>query len=547
MNDLKISGNICDPVSRRIFSGEITVSNGIITDIVENQLITENYYILPGLIDSHVHIESSMLAPSEFARAAVVHGTVATVSDPHEIANVCGIEGVNFMIENGESVPFKFFFGAPSCVPATSFESTGSEITANDIRTLLSNPKIKYLSEMMNFPGVLYDFPDVIEKLVIAKSFNKPIDGHAPGLKGEQAAQYISAGISTDHECFTIEEAVEKINLGMKILIREGTAAKNFETLHSLLTSHPEFCMLCSDDKHPDDLLLAHINRILARTVAKGHDFFDVLRSATVNPVKHYNLEVGLLQVNDPADFIIVNNLVDFDVLKTYIDGRLVAENGKTLIDKIDFEPINNFNCEFKSVEDFEIYSEKEVNVNVIEAIEGELITTKATAFLKPVDGKLVSDINQDVLKISVVNRYNNAKPSVAFIKNFGLKKGALASSIGHDSHNIIAIGTNDIELTNAVNAVIEFKGGIAVVNGEDKIILPLPLAGLMSVDSAQVTAEKYTALNSKASELGCSIHSPFMTLSFMALLVIPYIKLSDKGLFDGSKFEFMELINNAD
>ena len=547
MYDFKISGNICDPLSRRIFSGEITVSNGKITNITENEEIYENNYILPGLIDSHVHIESSMLAPSEFARAAVVHGTVATVSDPHEIANVCGIEGVNFMIENGESVPFKFYFGAPSCVPATAFESAGSEITANEIKILLSNPKIKYLSEMMNFPGVLYDFPDVIEKLNIAKSFNKPIDGHAPGLKGEQAAKYISAGISTDHECFTLEEAIEKINFGMKILIREGTAAKNFETLHSLLTSHPEYCMLCSDDKHPDDLLLSHINRILSRAVAKGHDFFNVLRSATVNPVQHYNLDVGLLQVNDPADFIVVKNLTDFEVLKTYINGKLVAENGRTLIDKVDFEPINNFNCELKSVLDFVIYSEDEVNVNVIEAIEGELITTKTTAFLKPVDGKLVSDIEQDILKITVVNRYNNVKPSVAFIKNFGLNKGALASSIGHDSHNIIAIGTNDEELTNAVNAVINSKGGIAVVNGDEKIILPLPLAGLMSIDSAETTAEKYTLLNNKAAELGCSIHSPFMTLSFMALLVIPYIKLSDKGLFDGSKFEFMELINNAD
>jgi len=543
MNSIVITGNICCPISKRIYAGAVFVENGIITRIEEQKVSSYNNYILPGLIDAHVHIESSLLAPSEFARGAVVHGTVATVSDPHEIGNVCGIEGVKFMIENGKRVPFKFNFGASPCVPATTFETSGFTISPEEIEELLKSDDIKYMSEMMNYPGVLYEFPDVMRKIELAKKYNKPIDGHAPGLKGEQAKKYAEAGISTDHECYSIDEALSKIEFGMKVIIREGTAAKNFETLHPLLTSHPDYCMFCSDDKHPDDLLIGHINKLIARAVAKGHYFFDVLRAATFNPVKHYKLDVGLLQVGDPADLTVINNLTDFEVISTYIDGNLVYDNGKCLIDRVEIIPINNFKCSPKIPSEFEVLSDSDANVNVIDAIEGQLITQRSNAILKSLNGKLEADTNQDILKISVVNRYENVKPAIAFIRNFGLKRGALASSVGHDSHNIIAVGTNDDDLAAAINLIIEHKGGLSVVDGNNKEILPLPLAGLMCLDDVQTAGSKYTVLNKKTRELGCTLHSPFMTASFMALLVIPSIKLSDKGLFDGNKFEFLELL----
>jgi len=543
-NPIVIIGNLCDPVKRRIYGAEILIADGQIKIIMETEKI-EKQYILPGLVDSHIHIESSLLPPSEFARAAVTHGTVATVSDPHEIGNVNGIEGVNYMIDNGKKTPFHFYFGAPSCVPATTFETAGATITAQDIDELLSRDEIKYLSEMMNYPGVLLEFPDVIEKLNIAKKHNKPIDGHAPGLMGDDVKKYIESGISTDHECFTLEEALDKIKYGMKILIREGTAARNFEALHSLLTTHPDSCMFCSDDKHPDDLVIGHINKLMARAIEKGHDFFDVLRAATVNPVQHYNLNLGLLQIGDKADLCVVKDIKDFEVIKTMIDGKYVYDNGQVLFDKVEIEDINNFNCSPKTVEQFAIKYDKEATVKVIDAIEGQLITNKSIAVLNPVDGNLVSDTAQDVLKITVVNRYQDAPPALAFIKNFGLKKGAIASSVGHDSHNIIAVGVSDEEICNAVNAIIENKGGLCVVDGNDVSILPLPIAGLMSKDSVGSVAYKYTELNKKAADLGCTLHSPFMTASFMALLVIPYIKLSDKGLFDGEKFQFIDLIEN--
>lgn len=543
-NPIVIIGNLCDPIKRRIYGAEILIAEGQIKIIMETEKI-EKQYILPGLIDSHIHIESSLLPPSEFARAAVTHGTVATVSDPHEIGNVNGIEGVNYMIENGKKTPFHFYFGAPSCVPATTFETAGATITAQDIDELLSRDEIKYLSEMMNYPGVLLEFPDVIEKLNIAKKHNKPIDGHAPGLMGDDVKKYIESGISTDHECFTLEEALDKIKYGMKILIREGTAARNFESLHSLLTTHPDSCMFCSDDKHPDDLVIGHINKLMARAIEKGHDFFDVLRAATLNPVQHYNLNLGLLQIGDKADLCVVKDIKNFEVIKTMIDGKYVYDNGQVLFDKVEIEDINNFNCSPKTVEQFAIKYDKQATVKVIDAIEGQLITNKSLAVLNPVDCNLVSDIEQDVLKITVVNRYQDAPPALAFIKNFGLKKGAIASSVGHDSHNIIAVGVSDEEICNAVNAIIENKGGLCVVDGDDVSILPLPIAGLMSKDSVGSVAYKYTELNKKAADLGCTLHSPFMTASFMALLVIPYIKLSDKGLFDGEKFQFIDLIEN--
>ena len=537
---MNVKGNIVDILNKRIFKGEVIIENGHISAIREVNHSEENY-ILPGFVDAHIHIESSMLVPSEFAKIAVVHGTVATVSDPHEIANVLGVKGVDFMIENGKKVPLKFNFGAPSCVPATSFESAGAIIDADDIKLMMENPDIKYLAEMMNYPGVLFDDKEVLKKMQHSKNNNKPIDGHAPGLRGEDATKYIAAGISTDHECFTFDEALEKLQKGMKVLIREGSAAKNFEALITLLPEHFENMMFCSDDKHPDDLLLGHINQLCERAVAKGIDVFKVLQAACVNPVKHYNLEVGLLQKGDTADFILVDNLKEFNVLETYINGELVAKNGESFVKSVPFEVLNNFNTDKKKVADFRFESSAN-KIRVIEALDGELVTNQMEAASLVVDGNLVSNTATDVLKMTVVNRYKNAEPSIAFIKNFGIKEGAIASSVGHDSHNIIAIGVSDEAICKAVNLIIENRGGICAVNNLQEKIVSLPVAGIMSDKSAKEIGKAYAELDVMAKQMGSTLRAPYMSLSFMALLVIPSLKLSDKGLFDGTSFQFTSL-----
>lgn len=544
-----IKGNLVDVHKKKIYPAEIIVEGERITSINPLEPNTElEHYILPGFIDSHVHIESSMLIPSEFAKLAVIHGTVSTVSDPHEIANVSGMEGVDFMIENGKTVPFKFNFGAPSCVPATIFETAGATIDAKDIEDLMRREEILYLSEMMNFPGVLNNDPEVVSKIEAAKKNQKPVDGHAPGLRGEEAKKYINAGISTDHECFTKEEALDKLKYGMKILIREGSAAKNFEALIDLLHDYEDSIMFCSDDKHPDSLVEGHINQLCARAVAKGIDIFKVVKAASVNPVQHYKLKVGLLKQSDFADFVLVRDLESFDVVQTFINGQLIAEEGKNLFEKKNPPSTlpNNFSCSPKAPEDF-IYSPEEIPlendcIQVIEALDGQLITNKLTIAPKVVDGKYVSDIDGDVLKIVVVNRYNDAPIAKAFIKNFCLKKGAIASSVAHDSHNIVAVGVDDESLAKAVNQVIEHQGGISLVDGEHIASLALPVAGLMSNEPGLKVAEQYGYMDKYVKEqMGSTLTSPFMTLSFMALLVIPHLKLSDKGLFDGTKFDFVK------
>ncbi|GAL77359.1 adenine deaminase [Algibacter lectus] len=535
-----LQGQIVDIQNKRIYKGEITIENGKISSITEAEH-NVNHYILPGFVDAHIHIESSMLVPSEFARLAVTHGTVATVSDPHEIANVLGVKGVEFMIENGKKVPFKFNFGAPSCVPATTFESAGAVIDSDDIKILLENPDIKYLAEMMNYPGVLFNDDEVMKKIAWAKYFNKPVDGHAPGLRGDDVSKYIRAGISTDHECFTYDEALEKLQKGMKILIREGSAAKNFEALIDLLPEYFENMMFCSDDKHPDDLILNHINKLCARAVAKGIDVFKVLQAACINPVKHYNLDVGLLQINDVADCIVVEDLKDFKTLQTYINGELVSDNGKPLIKPVSFTNLNNFNCTKKEILDFKVASSSD-KIRVIEALEGQLVTNELIEDSLIEDGNLVSNTEKDILKITVVNRYNDQKPAMAFIKNFGLKEGAIASSVGHDSHNIIAVGVSDQMICKAVNLLIENKGGICAVTASEEKIVSLPVAGIMSDKDGETIGKQYADLDVMAKQLGSNLNAPYMTLSFMALLVIPSLKLSDKGLFNGTDFKFTPL-----
>ena len=549
MKKFTLTANLINIFEEEIYPAYISVEDGIIKKI--NKISTHRDqslpYILPGFIDAHVHIESSMLVPSEFARLAVVHGTVATVSDPHEIANVCGEAGVDFMIKNGKEVPFKFFFGAPSCVPATAFETAGATLDATAVEKLLQREDIFYLSEMMNFPGVLHSDKEVMKKIEAAKKINKPMDGHAPGLRGEDAKRYTEAGykdtvtISTDHECFTKEEALDKLNAGMHILIREGSAARNFEALIDLLNNYPDRIMFCSDDKHPDSLVEGHINLLVKRALGKGISLFNILKAACLNPVLHYHLPVGLLRENDPADFMVIDNVANFSILKTFINGRQVAEEGKTFIQSIPVNLINHFNCSSKTLKDFQIKSAAPV-INMIEALDGELITNRLIEKSVIKNGFLFPDIENDILKITVVNRYLDTAPSLAFIKNFGIKNGAIASSVAHDSHNIIAIGTSDGYLCRAVNLLIESKGGICVIGDQKEKVLPLPVAGLMSGKDGYTVAKGYAAMDKMVKETGSRLRAPFMTLSFMALLVIPHLKLSDKGLFDGDKFEFTTL-----
>ncbi|MCH6198114.1 adenine deaminase [Aquiflexum sp. LQ15W] len=541
MGNFHVLGQLVDISNREIFSAKISVEKGKIVSIlkvVEDKTLP---FLLPGFIDAHVHIESSMLVPSEFARLAVPHGTVATVSDPHEIANVCGMEGINYMIDNGKQVPFKFYFGAPSCVPATTFETAGAEISVRDIHDLLERKEISYLAEMMNWPGTVHRDPFVMGKIALAKKYGKPVDGHAPGLRGEIAAQYASAGITTDHECFTLEEALDKVKLGMKISIREGSAAKNFDALIDIIDDYPEMVMFCSDDKHPDNLAISHINELVVRAVAKGKNVFDVLKAACITPVQHYSMDVGQMQIGDPADFIVVKDLRDFKVLQTYIDGKLVAEDGKTLIQRNQNSIINNFNTGIKKIADFQLLA-KGNKVRVISALDGQLITPEIQGEILIENGLAESNPQSDILKLTVVNRYQEAMPAIAFIKNFGLKSGAIASSVGHDSHNIIAVGIDDASICRAVNLLIQEKGGISVVNGTEEMVLALPVGGIMSPNDGYEVAKAYTNIDKMAKDMCSSLKSPFMTLSFMALLVIPDLKLSDKGLFDGQRFEFVEV-----
>ena len=529
-------------------------------------------YIMPGFVDAHVHIESSLLTPPQFARLAVVHGTIATVSDPHEIGNVLGVAGVEYMLNEAKRVPFKFMFGAPSCVPATTFETAGARIGVEDVRHLLSLPDVGYLAEMMNYPGVLQRDTDVMAKIALAQAAGKPVDGHAPGLTGNDAQQYIDAGICTDHECFTYEEGLDKARRGMHILIREGSAARNFDALIPLLNEFPAQIMFCSDDKHPDTLALGHINQLVVRAINAGYSRWSVLQAACLNPVLHYRLPMGLLRPGDLADFIVVDDLINFNVRQTVINGEVVAEAGESLIPDLRSDHVNQFSCSPKKVADFAVpvpaESSAPLRIRVIEALDGQLITNQLHLDATIADGQIVADVARDILKLVVVNRYQDAPPAVAFIKNFGLQRGAMASSVAHDSHNIIAVGCDDTSICEAINQIIDAKGGLSAVNATephahdaelmsrrqflhitttpDKQLLPLPVAGLMSDADGYDVAIRYASLDEFVKrDLGSILSAPFMTLSFMGLLVIPALKLSDMGLFDGKVFNFDQTVVN--
>ncbi len=565
-----MTANILNIFDQTIQYGSITLDQERIAriDIIGPEQPGQPY-IMPGFVDAHVHIESSLLTPPQFARLAVVHGTVATVSDPHEIGNVLGVAGVEYMLNEAKRVPFKFMFGAPSCVPATIFETAGARIDTEEVRHLLSLNDIGYLAEVMNYPGVLQQDADVLAKIELAKAAGKPVDGHAPGLTGADAQQYIDAGISTDHECFTYEEGLDKARRGMHILIREGSAARNFDALIPLLDEFPEQIMFCSDDKHPDTLALGHINQLVVRAIDAGYPRWAVLRAACLNPVLHYRMPVGLLQQGDLADFIVVDDLVTFRVRQTVINGEAVAEAGESLIPDLRSEHVNHFNGSSKKVTDFAVPAPAEyARIRVIEALDGQLITNQLHLDATVVDGQIVADPARDILKLVVVNRYQDGPPAIAFIKNFGLQRGAMASSVAHDSHNIIAVGCDDASLCNAINQIIDAKGGLSAVNAEephehddelmsrrrflhitttpDSQLLRLPVAGLMSDADGYDIAAQYAALDQFVkTDLGSTLRAPFMTLSFMGLLVIPTLKLSDMGLFDGKLFNFNPVVLN--
>ncbi len=540
----QVTGQFIDLFNREIYPARIDISEGRIRGISRISEAPQRY-ILPGFTDAHIHIESSMLVPSAFAQIAVVHGTVATVSDPHEIANVCGVAGVDYMIADAGTVPFKFNFGAPSCVPATGFETAGAVLGPVEIRSLLQRPEIRYLAEMMNFPGALNGDPDVLAKIRIAHELGKPVDGHAPGLRGTEAARYAALGISTDHECVTAEEALDKLDAGMYILVREGSAAKNFDALIGLLKTHPGRIMFCSDDKHPDELVKGHIDELVVRALKAGCDLFDILYAACVLPVVHYKLDVGLLREGDPADFILVDNLDTFKVLATFIDGQKVAENGQSLIPAVVATPLNNFSINTQQQDVFRCHydgAEEQVTVKVIDALDGQLITTASTATLPVSDGCILADPGQDVLKIGVLNRYHEAPVALGFIRNFGLQRGAIASSVAHDSHNIVFVGVDDAAIAAAVYGIIQHRGGISASDGDTVAVMPLPVAGLMSLADGHEAARQYEELDAFAKSLGSKLSAPFMTLSFMALPVIPLLKMTDRGLFDVGVFNFVPL-----
>ena len=537
-----IYGNIVDVFSESIYPAKLIVENGHIKDIIK-QDVPSNYFILPGLVDSHVHIESSMLVPSELARLIVPHGTVATISDPHEIANVLGMEGIDYMIENAHTVPVKFHFMAPSCVPATPLETSGAIINSDQVIELLERKSILGLAEMMNFPGVIHQDKDVMQKVQAANQRLKPIDGHAPGLRGEALKTYVSYNILTDHECNSLEEAVEKIGQGMYIQIREGSAAKNFEALHPLIRKFPERIMFCNDDAHPDDIIkYGHMDKIIRMGLKKGYSIFELLLAAVINPVKHYKLQVGMLQKNDPADFIVVDNLEDFNILESYIQGKNVYKDGKITFPIEKAKIINAFDRRDLNVQDL-IVKDIGKNILVIVANDGDLWTGKTQVTPKIENKAIISDTDRDILKLVVLNRYENtSKPSIGFIKNVGLKHGAIASSIAHDSHNIVAVGVSDDDIYNAIQLLIENKGGISLSDGTTKHVLPLPVGGIMSDKDGYTVARDYEKLNSLVKSMGSTLTSPFMTLSFMSLLVIPELKLGDKGLFDVNTFSFTSL-----
>ena len=543
---------VADVVAGSVHPARVVVRDGLIAAIEPPTGTISPGVLVPGFVDAHVHVESSMLPPWEFARVAMAHGTVASVSDPHEIANVLGEPGIRFMLDDIAGSPFTCWFGCPSCVPATEFESAGARLDAAACARILEDPRIHALGEMMNWPGAIAGDPEVLAKIAAARARGKPVDGHAPGLRGMDAAAYFARGISTDHECVTLEEAAEKAALGVHILIREGSAARNAEALWRMLRTHPDQCMFCTDDAHPDDLLRGHIDRMLAHAVARGIDPMVALRAATLHPIRHYGMPCGLLQVGDRADMVLVDDLVSFRPRTTWIAGVPVAKDGRSLVPPRVSRTPNAFIARTCVPDEFVVRAPAgstdgaRVTVHAIVASDGEIVTGREDVPAVVRRGAIEPDPAHDLLTIAVVNRYARAPVAVAMVRGFGLRAGAIASSVAHDCHNVVAVGASPGALAEAVNAVFAARGGLSVARGDGSPadVLPLPIAGLMSDRPAEDVAAAYGRLTARARMLGSPLRAPYMTLGFMALLVIPALKLGDRGLFDAERFAFVPAVS---
>ena len=544
-------------VSREIFDGTLTVEDGKIAEIKRGGLPERERpypYLMPGFIDSHVHIESSMMVPHEFARIAVSHGTIGVIADPHEIANVLGVEGVDYMIRSGRMAQFNFCFGAPSCVPALGgdVETNGATIDAEDIEKLMARQDIGFLAEMMNYPSVLAGDGEIMRKIEAARRHGKPVDGHAPGLTGHQRDQYAAAGITTDHECSTLEEGRSCVKAGMKVIIREGGAARDYEQLNPLIAESPDMVMLCTDDCHPEDFVREHINAIVMRALADGYDLWDILQAACVNPQRHYHLDWGLLQQGDPATFIIVDTVgPHFKVQSTVIRGMEVySYNSSSLAmylqltasdykgDHQDYP--NNFVAAPITEDDIFYNIKPGAAEHIINATDGSLVTGHEVWRM---GASMFSDTHPwlEVEKIVVYNRYQRgAKPMVGLIHGFGITNGAIAGSVAHDCHNIVAVGSNDGYIVRAINRVIEMGGGLVVVSADEENDIPLPIAGLMAPLTGHELAFRSMIMRQKVHDIGCMMKDPFITMAFMALPVIPNLKLTDRHLMDTKNMEII-------
>ncbi len=540
-----IKGNILNIYTDEIYPGEIEIEKGVIQSIREVSSFF-NEIIVPGFIDSHIHIESSKLTPSRFAEIALKHGTTSVVADPHEIANVMGLEGIEYMLNDARNSPLKFNFAAPSCVPTTEYETAGATIDSNVIDDLLRKDEFVSLGEVMDYNGVIEGKEDLIAKIESAKKHKKPIDGHAPLVTGEDLQKYVKYGIDTDHECTSKREAAEKRRMGVKIMIREGSES---HMLEELLHSDADF--IVSDDICAEDLIDGHIDKLLRKAVSLGMDAFEALKLVTINPAKHYNLNVGSITPGKQADLVFIDNLEDFNVKRVIVDGNTIYKKQKLLYRANPMPVKTTLKITPKTAEDFDVKAQdenhKSATVNVINVEDNTIISSHDTAKLSIDRNTVIPSVFEDILKISVIERYGGNTIANGFVHGFNIKNGAIASSVSHDSHNIIAVGTNSQYIAEATNKIIENKGGLVAMSNKEMIDLPLPIAGLMSDKSANVVSKVSSSLNELVSSMGCTLSSPYTTLSFLALPVVPSIKITNKGLFDVDANKFIDVIAHED
>jgi len=552
---LLTNASIINVFSGEIIPGSIAVAKGYIAGFgsypAKRVVDMKGRFVAPGFIDAHVHIESSMSCPAEFARCVLPHGTTTVAADPHEIANVLGAEGIGYMIDSSKDQPVNIYYTLPSCVPATDMETSGAKLGADDLLPFMNNSQIIALAEMMNFPGVIYRDNEVLRKIEGMKKQRKPVDGHAPGLTGRDLHAYISAGISSDHECTTEKEAKEKLNAGMHIMIREGTGAKNLKNLLPIINRQTSRrLMWCTDDRHPHDIIKeGHIDFIVRSAIRMGLDPLTAIQMATINTAEYFGLNnVGAIGPGRQADLVVFSDIKNPVIEEVYFRGNLAAREGKILPEIKKPAPLNiwpSMNVDIDKI-DFSIPAVSR-QARVIEIIPHQLITGQSLIKVAVSGNSAISDIKRDILKIAVVERHKGTgNTAVGFVRGFDLKQGALASSVAHDSHNIIIVGTNDEDMKTALEAVFKMGGGLAAAsNGKILANLSLPIAGLMSLQPVKTIKEKLDNLIDISREFGSSLNDPFMTLSFLALPVIPELKITDKGLVDVAKFRIVPLFVN--